>query len=612
MTGPPVVETAARRRKESSASRAGWDQPPAVASPTLNESWTPRPCHWRTPQLLFALDPQQQQLAKDFSWGNLLCSPIVVSMRYILVALDTQLLLYGKFDGQPQLGAKSIAPFTKLSLDPTDDGTSFGDDKILQISFHEETGIVYAVTVESIIYQVKLVLDDNNNDTPPTFQMMHSWITRQLGVTCMATHSDTPEKGFDTVCVGYRSGHIEAWKVPQIFKEDPKGKTRMPPRKISRDVLLEWDGFLHDSVRTLSFLPNDKSDDELLLMAVVSIVTLDKGTEQPTSTMLKILDLKQIKSEKQKQDTATATASGDSSLSLEHYSLAPSRGMELVDASTVSMSKDPCLPKRVPVMDGQRSNAACNFSVGTTHFSSLAFSDGTIGLFSRNNDSLGIAEANRQVLLSYPAIGGGHVLLDDDDNNNNNNNNKNGKNSCLAVCLRGGTCYLIPVSTENSSNDDDNSSIVAIPFPHDIEMDLSDVYVQAFTAGNLTMDGIDLPVLIYAWPGGVMDIYSCGLVADSKTKLPDKDEIFVSRAQKRCLRDLIDGQAISLVTQILEESTENTLLFQTSEWKELVEAIKNDTISLPEAGQEIPLESLLSKEYQSLRNVLLSLALVKE
>ena len=601
MTGPPVVETAAktRRRTESSksATHPGWDQPPAVASPTLNESWTPRPCHWRTPQRLFVLDPQQQQLAKDFSWGNLLCSPIVVSKRYILVALDTQLLLYGNFDGQPQLGTKSIAPFTNFSLDATDDGTSFGDDKILQITFYEETSIVYAVTVEACVYQVKLVLDDNNGTTP-TFQMMHSWITRQLGVTCMATHSNHPESGFDTICVGYRSGHIEAWKVPQVFKEDPKRKTRMPPRKSSRDVILEWDGFLYNSVRTLSFLPSGKEDDELLLMAVVSIVTLDKGAEQPTSSMLKILDLKQMKSEKQKQETTTTAFTGESSLSLEHYSLAPPRGMELVDASTLSLSKDPCLPKRVPVLDGQRANGACNFSVGTTNISSIAFSDGTIGLFSRNNDSLGIAEANHQVLLSYPAIGSGHVLLADDEND---------KNSCLAVCLRGGTCYLIPVSIADSNNNE--HSIVAIPFPHDIEMDLSDVYVQAFTAGNLTMDGIDRPVLIYAWPGGVMDIYSCGLVADSKVSLPKPDEIFVSRAQKRCLRDLIDGQAISLVTQILEESRDNNPLLQTSEWKELLEEYKAGRIPL---GQDIPLESLLSKEYQSLRNVLLSLALVKE
>lgn len=617
-TIPAESTTPPRRRMESSKTTtqvSGWDHPPAVASPSSLEygndgRWIPRPCHWRTPQHLFVLDPsktdrktqEEHQPPKDFEWGNLLCSPILVANKYILVASDNSLLIYGNFDTKPK-DTQSMSPLTKFFLDATDEGGSFGHDRILQIEFHEETSIVYALTVESCVYQVKLVLDEHG--ATPTFQMMHSWITRELGVTCMATWNNSD--GFDTISVGYRSGHLEAWKVPQVHTVDPKRTSRMRgPRKTSRNVKLEWDGFLYDSIQTLSFLPHsngphENNQDDLYLMAAVSIVTKadDKGAEQPTSSMLKILDLQQIVDEKKKrmEEPSSVSTEEDKTIALEHFSITQSRGMELLAASTVSLSKDCNLPKRSPVLDNTRANAACNLSVDGKNYSSLAFSDGVVGLFSRNGDTVGISETNHQVLFSYPAIGSGHIRIADE---------KKNTCDCLAVCLRGGTCYLIPV--ESKSND---NSVGVIPFPHDLEMDLSDVFVQSFCAGNLKIDGTDLAVVVYAWPGGVMDIYSIELVNSMASKESEINKVFVSRTEKRCLRDLIDNDAITIVSQILKDSRDNPLL-QTGDWKELLDDTKAGKISLPAPEEEIGLESLCSKEFESLRRVLLSLALITE
>ena len=411
--------------------------------------------------------------------------------------------------------------------------------------------------------------------------------------------------GTDLVYVGYKSGHIEAWKVPQVVSPDLK--QRRGSRVTRKGAVLEWDGFLYDSVRTLAFLPLGEDESYNYLMAIVSTGprTGTKGNEQETSSMIRILDLNQIGNAKLNQSSDSPVDHNEDEekdLSLENYLVPQSRGMELMDASTISVSKDGNMPKRVPVLDGQGANGACYLSTDDTSLTGICFPDGAVGLFSRSNlndsfEMVGVAEANHQLLLSYPAIGNGQI----------NTVDKNGVPLiCLATCLRGGTCYLIPISNETKE------PIVAIPFSHDIESDLSDIYVQAFTAGNLLVDGVDLPVLVYAWPSGVIDVYSCGLM-DSKTLEIDGniESDFVSRAERRCLRDMIDNDSISVVAKILRESRDKTQnpLLQTEEWDQLFKEFEGGKI-LTSLEEDITLEALCSKEFQSLRRVLLSLALL--
>jgi hypothetical protein len=615
-------------------------------------NWNPRACHWKTPQRLFTLDPfatkssstpetkQQQQQPKEFHGGNLFCAPIVVSQRYILVATDRNLTVYGNFDDggkkgyeesmQQRIDTKAIPPLTKFSLS-SDAGGSFdssSSDPILQMAFHHETGIVYALTSASCVFQVKIILDDpaitSGTASSPRFRVMHNWVTQKLGATCMATRNDGGGKGIDSVCVGYASGHIEAWNVPKLESPDapPPRLARTKTKTTTAGVSMEWEGYLHDAIRTLSCLEsphreaeptgnetgnsqgagNGRSD--YYLMAIVSVRTRtgEKGKQESTFPMLKLLDAKRIRSEIQNPAKHGA-------ISLENYSLPQSRGMELIEATTVSLSKNNCqLPKRVPILDSHGANASCNLkSAGSGSFTGLSFPDGITCLLSSNKDAVGVAQPDHQLLLSYPAIGSAQIDIVDE----------SGKpSSYMAACLRGGTCYLIPIST----NTNNNQSIATIPYPQDIESDLSFVYVQAFTAGNLVLDGIDLPVLVYAWPGGVIDVYACGLMPSeapnsngSESIDDDSSDVLISRAERRCLRDAIDNECISLISKIVDELRENSQhpLLQMEEWQQLFAEIKSGT-NPSSPLDDISLESLCSIEHQSLRRILLSLALIHD
>jgi len=748
MTSPLPTSTNVRRRGKQSSNislaqlanltyASGWDHPPAVASPAssadnISENyggWKSRPCHWKTPQRLFTLDPnkksklqQEEQQPKEFTAGNLFCAPIIVYSKYILVASGMSISLYGNFDNEAQheesiqtrINTTITPPLTQFSLCSDIDGSSLASSSgMVQMTFHEETSILYVLTVESCIFQVKLIidqptttsshsikldatpkpdLDSRNKDIlsddsggdcgssvvtpppvsskPPKFRLMHNWVTEKLGATCMATLNDGGGIGIDTICVGYKSGYIEAWNVNQIHSLHPKHSvhgTKHQRKTSEQGFSLHWEGYMYDSVRTLSFLfrskdpqkeslaiddASAKSDEgssklditkslktgniesverakEHYLLTVVARSTrkADKGKQQPTSSMLKILDLKRIMNNETKKKTDLSRVE---EMSLQKYTLPQSQGMELMDATTIPLSEDCRLPKRVPILENHGADAACILSSARSGGGGknekscvgITFPDGITSLLSSSSssqdelfDAVGIAEENHQVLLSYPAIGNGQLEI----------NGKNGKvSSYLATCLRGGTCYLIPTTSDNKSDDEiNNSSIATIPFPHDIQSDLPNIYVQAFTAGNLIVDGSLLPILIYAWPGGVIDVYASGLIHSKPSKSDESsvmvdddttnDDNLVSRVERRALQDLIDNESLLLLSKIVDELRDDSRhpLLQREEWQQfLTETKAAGKALLPNSVDNIAaFDSLCSIQQQNLRRILLSLSL---
>jgi len=174
---------------------------------------------------------------------------------------------------------------------------------------------------------------------------------------------------------------------------------------------------------------------------------------------------------------------------------------------------------------------------------------------------------------------------------------------------------LIPTSEES----DEHNSITTISFAHDIESDFSDIYIQAFTAGNLMVDKGILPVLVYAWPGGIVDVYSCGLVPSKLTernKLTKVDKInanLLVRAERRALQDLVENDSLLLLSKILDELRTGSRhpLLQTKEWKDFLEETKHGKAT-PMSVENVAFDALCSIEYQSLHLILLSLALTGE
>jgi hypothetical protein len=276
--------------------------------------------------------------------------------------------------------------------------------------------------------------------------------------------------------------------------------------------------------------------------------------------------------------------------------------MELVDSITIPKSAD-CLPKRCPVLDTRGAGAAItlnnNVRGGATKNGnprvSMLLPDGTVALISSNpdmTDAVGITEEIDQMVLSYPAIGSGVVTMRDTDV------------SYLVCCLRGGTCYLIPLGTTNKG------PILTIPFPQDISSNLvNEIYVQAFSAGNLFVEEHFLPVLLYAWPDGVVDVYSCELIhpkpANDKSPLSDSvtsQLIPVSRLERQVLQEMLDNGITQLLSQLRHEarkSSEHPLL-QQEDWKEFFNG--------PWSHNSITLDALCSTEFQNLRSMMLSLA----
>jgi hypothetical protein len=212
--------------------------------------------------------------------------------------------------------------------------------------FHEESSILYILTVESCVFQAKLI-DPTATSTngsqgepnigpdtagagpsdrikPPTFRLLQTWFTKEFGAACMASLYNGGGDGVDIVCVGYTSGHIEAWNVHQNVLPHLHQHSRKKAKFVSK----RWKGYLCPSIRTIAFLPRgcqdleskeqnvgDSKQDELSPSKIqtkdasdlfiindhyliVSTQTFSGASleeeQQPTSSMLEFLNLKRI------------------------------------------------------------------------------------------------------------------------------------------------------------------------------------------------------------------------------------------------------------------------------------------------------------------------------
>jgi hypothetical protein len=178
---------------------------------------------------------------------------------------------------------------------------------------------------------------------------------------------------------------------------------------------------------------------------------------------------------------------------LQQHWVLPDTGMGLVNASTLPSvaevvpdgppsrngSTGQTLPRRSPVIPSPFSDSVCpllpnsSWATSATTFSSaesipscgVTLPDGTVALLSvngvgtsggkgggidddnRGNEyvSWGILKDEHQLLLSYPAIGCGCVYYQDQ--------------SHFVCCLRGGTCYVIPIQEKRYFNDHSSTKV---------------------------------------------------------------------------------------------------------------------------------------------------------
>jgi hypothetical protein len=216
-------------------------------------------------------------------------------------------------------------------------------------------------------------------------------------------------------------------------------------------------------------------------------------------------------------------------------------------------------------------------------------------------------------VLSYPTVGCGIV---DDIRPGQQVGKEEQRRQYVASCLRGGTVYLLPAtSTYQDTGKANTTRILVFPFPHELDLDLDARFLQGFTAGMLQGakrgDGkiVREPVLVYAWPGGYFDIFSCTLTEPNFDITPQTTSTDADCAgltdEMLLLQSLVDNGALRLLQTLLEGLNPNDPLLEQSLWSKA--KAEYDT-----AAQDWTTELLMSDSYVSLRHLLLQLSEVSD
>ena len=127
----------------------------------------------------------------------------------------------------------------------------------------------------------------------------------------------------------------------------------------------------------------------------------------------------------------------------------------------------------------------------------------------------------------------------------------------VAYCLRGGTVHLIS-TTESDLEESTMDCIDVYCYAHDVDSDIRVPYVQAFAAGNVWIKGGSsggskrlIPCVVYAWAGGIMDVYACGLDIPLGPEALSGDEM----SETIALKELIENGSVELLFDLLSKDS---------------------------------------------------------
>jgi hypothetical protein len=568
---------------------SGWDVPPPVASP-IGGVWRPRQIKWNTPQRIATLAAEESTT----------CQPILIQHRYLVVAGAGFVSVFSidvSLDSSLSLSSESSSSFWKPTA------------PVLHLSLESNAVIVQLLVVDDypVSYdnnsskQSMLALSEEGNiyklsfsivEMTPSLVCEESWNTGSFGSSCCAILPRDNDTSLFHLLVGYDSGHLEGWEISRSDAE-----THNP-----WDFSLQWRGLMQAPIRSMTPfgrppLRDDTDDTEGACSLVVTSEATDTGSEiHGTASMVDVLgmDFKVLRTK--------FISNNRRNVPLHPYLQLPTSGMELVDSSTATTAtattKDlENLPKKVQVLPSRGTDAAISFHDGKQ--CGVALSDGSVAILSSQTEvdnasaSWGITKDVHQLLFSYPVVGCGRI--------------HKGSNVFLACCLRAGTCYLIPLS------DEETNEIVAIPYPHDVDVDCTSVYIQGFTAGELEVasnetegeESSSLSILVYALAGG-LDVYACGLIYPQIKDVRKEKEAEEQREFLKTLRDSdILSDILSDVTQIMKQmdNDDSDKLWQNSAWKRAHAEVKAASSS----SESITVEQICSPAFASLKSLLLSL-----
>jgi hypothetical protein len=351
--------------------------------------------------------------------------------------------------------------------------------------------------------------------------------------------------------VGYENGYLEGWHCDSA--------TAAGAHTGDKDTRLLWRGHLAGYPRVTSLADfvgddhndhNDTTDPKACHSHVLVMLQPPSGDDAQstgtgtttTAACLEVLDVTAL------EEGAAADRVAADDIALEDYWVLPQAGRELVNVRhrtaavwIPSHGSHVATAVRGGRMWVDRADGTVARLAGGRHTAGSGhWSWGLADTTRANSTTNSATDTTSQYLLRYPSVGRGCVTLSNDDDDH--------PVVYVACALRGGTVYLFPLPDTEGGRPTTNE-VVCCAYPDDVAADQPLQHLQSFCAGNLRVSTptevadenvTTLPLLCFAWPGGIVEVYCAHLLAATAvTPVPDSMTSLVENGTVEDLRRLL-------------------------------------------------------------------------
>ena len=470
-----------------------------------------------------------------------------------------------------------------------------------------------AMNVTGMIYIIQIITVSTTTTSEP-MNIQQVWNTGRIGPTsCCCGGGTLPA---DRIYIGYESGHMECWSVSSSSDDSVAPTdydTTAPILESSPLPVLLWRGNFtmnHSSpppsiadivVLHPPIMHTNSASDECLVVSFHN----DGHPRPTTSAMVEVIDVTLVMNAWNEPQAVTSAPMKEDhtsrSLALEDFIVLPEAGREIMNI--LPSNRQHTYPKPFNHwIQSRGTNCLLSTTISNdTNIVAVGHADGMMTLLDTSPTTegqtpvWGVSTSHSRYCSVYPCIGVGRIDLSD---TNGNDTLTNTQQPYLVSCLRGAATYLIPLQSSHHHQDD--VPVLALTVPHDMDEDVSIRYTQGFTAGNIPVKnrcheksshgGDDsLPLLVYVWPGGVMDVYRCGL-------LP---HIFPS-TEDELLKELFTNGSVDALRDLIVSSCDDNDAMMNPNWTNALQEIHQHGTTTP-----ISYNDIISNTFNSLRTEVL-------
>lgn len=432
-----------------------------------------------------------------------------------------------------------------------------------------------------------------------------SWTTGRPGATCVCRIRKEDDRM--RLVVGYENGYLEGWHCDSA--------TAAGAHTGDNATRLLWRGHLAGYPRVTSvsdFLGdghngNDTTDPTVGHSHVLVMLQPPSGDDAQapgpgtttTAACLEVLDVTAL------EEGAAADRAAAEDIALEDYWVLPQAGRELVNVRHRTAAV--WIPSHgshvatavrggrmwVDLADGTVARlAGGRHTAGSGHWS-WGLADTTRA----NSTTNSATDTTSQYLLRYPSVGRGCVTLSNDDDDH--------PVVYVACALRGGTVYLFPLPDTEGGRPTTNE-VVCCAYPDDVAADQPLQHLQSFCAGNLRVSTptevadenvTTLPLLCFAWPGGIVEVYCAHLLA-ATTATSDPDS----------LTSLVENGTVEDLRRLLVSMTSTDALLLAEDDDGLWALARHEISAWKGPDQPLVAEDLTASSLVSFRALLVKLA----